>query len=171
MSPLRPAGVGRHLAVCFRDRSHLLHATDSQPSRRTSALPRRWICPDLSGILCTHLTSAHHGARREHVGCLGRRQLSPAAAGNASPRVHRLGARLGAQLPPRDVRGLQSHTREAHGGAAVRLRYRDGAHLPAPGRISDPDPVTQGLRGGRRHRHARSAGRFAGHECGDRLGR
>ena len=36
--------------------------------------------------------------------------------------------------------GLQGDAREAHRGAAVRLRSRHGAHLPAPRRVSHSDP-------------------------------
>src|SRR6185437_9490710 len=65
-------------------------------SSLSSPLSRRWLRADLSRVLRAHLTPAHHGPRREHVGGVGHRQLPPPSARDPQARLPRLGPRLGA---------------------------------------------------------------------------
>ncbi len=143
----------------LRDRSDLLDRSRSHPAVGAPRLPDRRVRADLPGILRADLAPVDDRAWREHLGRLGNSQFPAAASRQPPPRVPRVGARFGTELPPRAVSGLQGDAREAHRRAAVRLRHGDGAHLPAAGSVSHPDSLAAWLRGGRRHRYTRPAGR------------
>ena len=138
----------------------------------TAPLPRRRLRADLSRVLRADLPPAHDQPRREHVGRVGHRQLPAAAPREPQPGLPRLGARLGTVVPPRALSRVQGDAREADRRAAVRLRSRHGAHLPAPRGVPHSDPLAaRATRPTTSSARSRDRASEQGIERRDRLGR
>ena len=139
---------------------------DDAPARGGRALPRRREQPRLPRVL-----RAPRGAGDD-------RGLSDERA----PRLHQHALQAPLRLPAAGRRGRLGHEPGAPEGARRRVQDRPATDARPPARavpalpadrrgLRVPEPRVRGLGGGRRHRHARVAGRRGGREDVRRLDR